>query len=437
MARTIKIALIGSSGTGKTSLRGQFTSGQFSSSYRATIGADFIAKTIHLPNEEFLSALNQNTAHAPSTSTSNTGTSQHTSPDSGEAVTLQIWDTAGQERFSALASAFFRGADAAIIVYDVRRPKSLAEVSTWWRAFADKCPVLPEEEATWPVVVVGNKIDLLNQVEGTEDAIWRKEEAREFVERLIDVTEEDVDPAEVNISVEGPSGAPEEVEASKAVSITINGHGIDELSNGSGGSANQHRDRIYPATSTTYNSSRTGNTIFHTPSSSFHSNESSEHFHSAASSFYSQSPVSPAPSLFQSGSGARSRSRRRLTIDTLSSSSETITPSLYARGLPPPGSNAPASPGPPTPRTPSIRHPWPPPDLDPPERGAKLLFTSAKTGEGVSEVFNYIARRTVRRLEWFEAHHDIPFGEESVIAHLGRGNVNNLSQFGTLAGRCC
>ncbi|KAF8179603.1 hypothetical protein K438DRAFT_1977312 [Mycena galopus ATCC 62051] len=35
------------------------------------------------------------------------------SPDS-EPVVLQIWDTAGQERFSSLASAFFRGADAAI-----------------------------------------------------------------------------------------------------------------------------------------------------------------------------------------------------------------------------------------------------------------------------------------------------------------------------------
>jgi Ras-related protein Rab-7A len=135
-----------------------------------------------------------------------------------------------------------------------------------------------------------------------------------------------------------------------------------------------------------------------------------------------------------------------MTIDTLSSSSETITPSLYARGLPTSGAGA--QPGSPTPRTPSIRHPWPPIslDLDPPEKGAKLLFTSAKTGEGVSEVFDYIARRTVKRLEWFEAYHrdfghgpDGPFGEGSEIG-FGRAlgtERSSLAQFGTLTGKCC
>jgi len=437
MARTIKVALIGSNGTGKTSLRGQFTSGQFSSSYRATIGADFIAKTIRLSEGDSLSVSDQNTSNTPSTSTSANGIDHQ---PAGEAVTLQIWDTAGQERFSALSSAFFRGADAAIIVYDVRRPKSLAEVSTWWRAFADKCPVASEEEATWPVIVVGNKIDLLNRVEGVEDAVWRKEEAKEFVESLIDIGEENLPGgSEARHSHSGSSSSPRvSMDGPKAVSITINGNDIDGLL-----SENDTENRLYPAAATTYNSSRTGNTIFHTPSSSLHS---SEHFHSAASSFYSQSPISPthspSPTYAQvvSGSRSRSRSRRRMTIDTVSSSSETITPSLYARGPNNRAANGPASPGPPTPRTPSIRHPWPPPDLLPPERGAKLLFTSAKTGEGVAEVFNYIARRTVRRLEWVEAHSfELPFGSEGPgrSALLDDRNVNNLAQFGSLSSRCC
>jgi GTPase SAR1 family protein len=34
-------------------------------------------------------------------------------------VTLQVWDTAGQERFRSLGTAFYRGADACIMVYDV------------------------------------------------------------------------------------------------------------------------------------------------------------------------------------------------------------------------------------------------------------------------------------------------------------------------------
>ena len=46
---TFKLVVIGASGVGKTSLRGQYISGQFSTSYRATIGADFISKTLHHP----------------------------------------------------------------------------------------------------------------------------------------------------------------------------------------------------------------------------------------------------------------------------------------------------------------------------------------------------------------------------------------------------
>ena len=37
------------------------------------------------------------------------------------------------------------------------------------------------------------------------------------------------------------------------------------------------------------------------------------------------------------------------------------------------------------------------------ETGAKLFFTSAKTGEGVSDVFEYVAERVVRRWEYEEA----------------------------------
>jgi GTPase SAR1 family protein len=34
-------------------------------------------------------------------------------------VSLQIWDTAGQERFRAMSQMYFRGAKAAILVFDV------------------------------------------------------------------------------------------------------------------------------------------------------------------------------------------------------------------------------------------------------------------------------------------------------------------------------
>lgn len=42
-----------------------------------------------------------------------------------------MWDTAGQERFASMASLYYRGADAAILVFDCTVPKSLQSVKNW------------------------------------------------------------------------------------------------------------------------------------------------------------------------------------------------------------------------------------------------------------------------------------------------------------------
>lgn len=34
-------------------------------------------------------------------------------------VKFEIWDTAGQERFNSLAPMYYRGAQAALVVYDI------------------------------------------------------------------------------------------------------------------------------------------------------------------------------------------------------------------------------------------------------------------------------------------------------------------------------
>ena len=42
-----------------------------------------------------------------------------------------MWDTAGQERFASMASLYYRGADAAVLVFDCTVPKSLQSVRNW------------------------------------------------------------------------------------------------------------------------------------------------------------------------------------------------------------------------------------------------------------------------------------------------------------------
>lgn len=46
----LKIVLLGDSGVGKTSLMNRYFSKNFSSKYKATIGADFLTKEIVLKN---------------------------------------------------------------------------------------------------------------------------------------------------------------------------------------------------------------------------------------------------------------------------------------------------------------------------------------------------------------------------------------------------
>ena len=43
-------------------------------------------------------------------------------------VKFEIWDTAGQERYHSLAPMYYRGAAAAIIVYDITN-----QVSKFWQ----------------------------------------------------------------------------------------------------------------------------------------------------------------------------------------------------------------------------------------------------------------------------------------------------------------
>merc|ERR1712086_1026137 len=81
-----KLVLLGDSAVGKSSLVLRFVRGQFFEYQESTIGAAFLTQTV---------ALNDTT------------------------VKFEIWDTAGQERYHSLAPMYYRGAAAAIVVYDI------------------------------------------------------------------------------------------------------------------------------------------------------------------------------------------------------------------------------------------------------------------------------------------------------------------------------
>lgn len=77
-------------------------------------------------------------------------------------VKLQIWDTAGQERFRTITSAYYRGADGIIMVYDVTNQESFDHISGWLQE-VDRYAT----EGTCKLLV-GNKSDRADRIVSTE-----------------------------------------------------------------------------------------------------------------------------------------------------------------------------------------------------------------------------------------------------------------------------
>lgn len=123
--------LIGDTGVGKSCLLLRFADDSFTENYISTIGVDFRFRTVKVDKKT---------------------------------VKLQIWDTAGQERFRTITSAYYRGADGIIMVYDVTSEESFNHINDWFievnrYAAENTCKLL-----------VGNKIDLADKLVPTEKA---------------------------------------------------------------------------------------------------------------------------------------------------------------------------------------------------------------------------------------------------------------------------
>ncbi|KAM3861003.1 ras-related protein Rab-34-like [Diretmus argenteus] len=80
----------------------------------------------------------------------------------GVPFSLQLWDTAGQERFKCIASTYYRGAQAVIIVFDVNDVASLGHARKWLEdAMKENDPTSVQ------LFLVGTKIDLSSPAQYT------------------------------------------------------------------------------------------------------------------------------------------------------------------------------------------------------------------------------------------------------------------------------
>ena len=116
-----KLVFLGEQAVGKTSVITRFMYDTFDNNYQATIGIDFLSKTMYLDDRT---------------------------------VRLQLWDTAGQERFRSLIPSYIRDSSVAVVVYDITNKASFANCDKWIE------DVRNERGGEVVIMLVGNKTDL-------------------------------------------------------------------------------------------------------------------------------------------------------------------------------------------------------------------------------------------------------------------------------------
>jgi len=126
LEKGVKLVLLGEMNSGKTSLVYRLVKNSFHERMEPTIGAAFVVKNLLVD---------------------------------GVQIKLEIWDTAGQDRYRSLAPMYYRGAAAAILVYDITRRSSFEAMRKWVQEL--------QKQASPNIIlaIAGNKADLPNQRE--------------------------------------------------------------------------------------------------------------------------------------------------------------------------------------------------------------------------------------------------------------------------------
>lgn len=116
-----KIVVVGDVAVGKSSLIRRYVHDKYTEHGKPTIGVDFALKRIQY--------------------------------DRNLRISLQLWDVAGDARHGNMTRVFYSGAVAALVAFDVSRPRTLEGAIKWKEDLDTKLGDIP-------VVLIANKCDL-------------------------------------------------------------------------------------------------------------------------------------------------------------------------------------------------------------------------------------------------------------------------------------
>ena len=125
-----KLAMLGDSKVGKTSICQSYMNMEFSDNYLSTIGHDKYENTIKMRN--------------------------------GEKIKLIIYDTAGQEKYHSICLKALKSAQGVVVVFDLGDRKSFEHVNTWLQEIKDNYDKVL-------IVLFGNKCDIDEREVKTEE----------------------------------------------------------------------------------------------------------------------------------------------------------------------------------------------------------------------------------------------------------------------------
>eukprot|EP01012_Entosiphon_sulcatum_P044987 TRINITY_DN598_c0_g1_i5.p2 TRINITY_DN598_c0_g1~~TRINITY_DN598_c0_g1_i5.p2 ORF type:complete len:197 (+),score=56.10 TRINITY_DN598_c0_g1_i5:131-721(+) len=123
-AKKFKLVLLGEAGVGKSSIVLRLIKDEYVEYQHSTVGASFF---------------------------------RHSVPLEDVTINFDIWDTAGQERYKSLASMYYRGAAAALVVYDITSAESFDRAKYWVKE------LLINSNENIVIALTGNKCDLVEQ----------------------------------------------------------------------------------------------------------------------------------------------------------------------------------------------------------------------------------------------------------------------------------
>lgn len=122
MQKSKKIVILGHFGVGKTSLIRRFVSDSFSDKYKVTIGVHITKKVVEI--------------------------------NANDSISLIIWDLEGTDEIQMIRDSYLLGTHGVVFVFDVSRPSTFQNIN-------EELKIIAEKTAKIPLMVVGNKVDLV------------------------------------------------------------------------------------------------------------------------------------------------------------------------------------------------------------------------------------------------------------------------------------